>query len=400
MPPKHLSVAVGYSTKNDAVRAGKEAAEMARERFPTHSPRLAVVFGSSWFNQSMLIQSIRSVLGNVPLAGCSTAGELVTEGPLTHSCVVLLLGADSLVCSIGVGQSADTNPRLAGQQAAHMAARNMKGRERTGFLMLGDGLIEHYSDVIRGLQESLGTSTLIVGGMAGDDLQFSKTHQYFNNRALTHSIVGILFGAPVALGIGLEHGFFPISKPHLITKADAHVLYELDKLPAALVYEEYFGATLIQRMSQNPFTRSAIAFPIGIQPGAENTPWLLRNVVRFQPDGSLRCNAEIPQNATLQLMTGSRQMAIEAAYRAAKQAVQSLNHIDCVLVFDSALRRTLLGEHYILAELEKIREAVGQAVPVIGCCTYGEYAAPAAASAAERLSTQTGSVLVVALGTL
>ena len=50
-------------------------------------------------------------------------------------------------------------------------------------------------------------------------------------------------------------------------------------------------------------------------------------------------------------------------------------------------------------EIARIREAIGLSIPFAGCYTYGEQAPLKIASAAEQTATQTGSVLVVALGT-
>ena len=398
VPASSLIAAAGWSTKADALRAGREAAEGALARLPSARPRLALAFGSSWFDQPMLLKGLRSVVGEIPLIGGSTAGEITPEGPVSHSCVVLLLASDALTCSIGVGSAAHQRPREAGQKAAYAAVQGFHGGQRVGFLLFGDGLVTGYADVVRGLQEVLGTNALIVGGMAGDDLRFSETFQYADDRVISHGLVGALLGGQVAVGVGIEHGFAPISKPRRITRAQANVLFELDRLPAASVYDEYFGTELIGRMRNDRLTRQAVAFPLGIQHGSEQR-WLLRNVVSFQPDGSLACTGEMLEGAWLQLMIGSRQLALEAASAAAQQAVRSVNRVSCVLVFDSVVRRTLLGPHYAAIELERIRRTVGQAVPVVGCYTYGEQAAFGARPVYERSLIQTGSVLVVALGT-
>jgi len=172
-------------------------------------------------------------VGEVPLAGGSTAGEIVPQGPISYSCAVLLLASDALLCSVGVGEAADQRPREAGQKAAYAAAQAFPGTQRVGFLLFGDGLVTGYADVVRGLQETLGTSALIVGGMAGDDLRFSETYQYANGRVISRGLVGVLLGGSLAIGVGIEHGFAPISKPRRITRARANVLFELDRLPAA-----------------------------------------------------------------------------------------------------------------------------------------------------------------------
>jgi hypothetical protein len=99
-------------------------------------------------------------------------------------------------------------------------------------------------------------------------------------------------------------------------------------------------------------------------------------------------------------MIGSRELALEAAHKAALQAIRSLNRISCVLVLDSIARRKLLGTQHAALEIARIRDAVGPAVPIAGCYTYGEQA-PGPLQEQTGLSqsaTQTGSVLVVALG--
>ncbi|MBI4341677.1 MAG: FIST C-terminal domain-containing protein [Candidatus Omnitrophica bacterium] len=398
MASSPLRASVGWSALSEAAGAGKEAAAAAMEQLAPREPKLAIAFGSSWFDQQALLDGMRSVLGALPMAGGSTAGEITPEGPRSHSCAVLLLASEEAACSIGAGESAQSHPHEAGQQAAYAAAREFPSQQRTAFLLFGDGLVSGSTDMIRGLQEGLGTSFLMAGGLTGDDLRFSRTYQYANGRAMSGGISGLLLGGGLKVGVGLEHGFAPISRPHRITRARANVLFELDRLPASSVYEEYFGADLTAQMRQERFTRQAVAFPLGMQQPDGVSGWLLRNVVAFEPDGSLRCNADVPEGASLQLMMSSPQSAMEAAVVAARQAVTSLNRVGCAIVFASAARRVLLGSQNAALEIARIREALGSSVPLIGGYTYGECATTAAATMADRTPVHTESVLVVAFG--
>jgi len=391
-----IVTAVGWSAKADAVEAGTQAADMALTRLLPHRPALAMVFGSSRFDQARLLQGVRSILGEVPLAGESTAGEIVSDGPLNYSVVVWLIASEALLCSLGVAEAADRAPREAGQQAAHSAIRGFQG-PRKGFVLFGDGLMTRYADILRGIQEVLGTSTLIVGGMAGDDLRFAQTYQYANERVLSRAIVGVLLGGPIALGVGCEHGFAPISKPRRITRARANILYELDRQPATSVYEEYLGSEVVERMRHTGFTRQHLAYPLGIQ-CEPSDPRLLRNVVSFGEDGSLLCSGEIPEGAWLQLMIGSHTLALEAARRAAQEAIQPLNRVAGVLVFDSIARRKLLGPRHAAMEIAQIRQVIGPSTPLVGCYTYGEHGPAGSSATAARTTIQTGSVLVIAVG--
>jgi len=389
---------VGWSTQTDATRAGSEAADMALSRLSFRGPQLAFVFGSSWFDQPALLRGVRSILHQTPLIGGSTAGEIVPEGPISHSCVVLLIGSTALSWSVGYAEGADRAPREAGQKAAFDAMKEFQGVQRLGCLMIGDGLVTGSADVVRGIQEVLGTSSLIVGGLAGDDMRFAQTYQYCNSRIISRGVAAVLLGGAGKIGVGLQHGFAPISKPRHITRAQANVLIELDHQPAASVYEEYFGADLVQRMRREGVSRQGIAYPLGIQSETDHY-WLLRTVVSFREDGSLACSGEIPEGSWLQLMIGNRELAVEAARVAAQEAIQSLNRVAAVLVFDSAIRRKLLGSQHAAMEIACIRQVIGPSVTIAGCYTYGQQAPLGQGSAFGRIAVQTGSVLVVAIGT-
>jgi hypothetical protein len=400
--PSPVSASVGWSQKPDALGAGKEAAEMARAELPPSSPQLAFVFGSSWFAQAALLQGVHAVLGDTPVIGGSTAGEITPAGPLQRGVVVLLIGSESLRWQIGVGEDVRVDPRNAGQRAAYAAAQGLpQGTRRLGFLLFGDGLCTGYADVVRGIQEVLGTSSVagsvITGALTADDLRFVRTHQYANRRVLSHAVVGALLTGEGQIGVGIEHGFAPISKPRRVTRAQANVLRELDGQRAASVYEEYFGQDLVGHLREGGFSRSRIAYPLGVQAEAGGG-WLLRTITAFEEDGSLACSAEVPEGSWLQLMIGSPDLAIDAAHRAAQAAVRTLSHVAAVLVFDSVARRLLLGHSHTSTEIAAIRRVVGERVPLAGGYTYGEQAPMSVASLQGRTAVQTGSVLVVALG--
>jgi hypothetical protein len=396
--PETVTATIGWSARQNAAEAGKQAADEALSQMNgRQSVWLALVFGSPWLDQLSLVGGVRYALGEIPLVGASTAGEIIPKGPASHSCVVVLLAAPEPVCGVGLGEHADETPREAGHRAAFAAAQDLGGAARSGFLFFGDGLITNYGEIVRGFQEVLGRSSLIVGALAGDELRFSMTYQYYHDLVVSRSVVGVLFGGPLKLGVGIEHGFAPISKPRRITRSHANVLIELDRKPAASVYEEYLGPELTQRMRAEGFTRQAIAYPLGIQ-REPTDPWLLRNVIAFGADGSLACNGEIIEGGWLQLMVGSRELALEAAARAAQQAIRTLNRVACVLIFDSVARRKLLGPQHAASEIARIREALGPSVPIAGCYTYGEQA-PLGPTTYEGTTLRTGSVLAVALGT-
>ena len=392
-----LSAAIGVSDRTDAHLAGKEAAERAAERLSPRRPNAALLFASSWFNQTHVLQGVQTITADTPLIGGSTAGELSPQGPSSGSCAVMLLSAEGLVAGVGMGEGLDQLPREAGRKAAAEAARAFHHHQRAGFLVISDGLSDGYADAARGMEEVLGVNSLIVGGMAGDDGRFTRTYQYAHGHAVSRAVVGLLLGGGIKIGVGIAHGFAPISKPRRISRSRGAILYELDGRPAASVYEEYLGAEELARWQQAGAARQGFAYPLGVQPeGTEER--LLRNVVSFGQHGSLLCSGDMPDGAWVQLMIGNKEQTLEAARHAVQHALRPLSHVSGAIVFESAMRRTVLGAEYAVRELAGIRKGLGASVPFIGCYTYGEQA-PWGMRETERTAIHIGSVLVIALGT-
>ena len=359
-----------------------------------------MVFGSAWFDQAALWGGVRSVVGTAPVVGGSTAGELTAEGPKSHSCVVLAVASDELSVSVGIGRNAGHDPRTAGHEAAYQSLQQLNGQARSGFVLFGDGLATRYMDIFLGVREVLGTSFLCAGGLMADELQFRRTYQYTPQGVLTDAVVGVLFGGSCTMGVGLEHGFAPISKPRRITRAQANIVHELDGRPASSVYEEYFGAELMATVKQATLTRRLIAYPLGIRRRLEADAAdavALRTILAFGPNGSLVCTGEVPEGAWVQLMIGSKELVLDAAAAAAQAAIRPLRTVRFVLVFSSAVRKRLLG-HAAGLEMARIRQVVGPRVPVAGCYTYGEQASAHAPSTTGDPLIQTGACLVVAVG--
>jgi len=71
-------LAVGRSGEIDAGAAGRAAAAQA---LAGPDPKLLIVFCCEAYDLAELADGIRDVAGDTPLVGCSTAGEICTDGP-------------------------------------------------------------------------------------------------------------------------------------------------------------------------------------------------------------------------------------------------------------------------------------------------------------------------------
>lgn len=385
-------VGVGSSRQSDSFRAGQEAASKSLERTGQAHPDLVLVFGSTRFDQETLLEGVTSVTRQTPFLGCSTAGEILGEGPSRRSVVVMTIRSDTLRMAAGVGMGISDNPRQAGRDAATQAVQ-AKLPNPHGLVMFPDGLSGNVAEVIRGVQDVLGLSFPIVGGSAADDFGFHRTWQYFDGKVHQNAVPCVLLTGPIALGVGARHGWRPLGKPRRVTRALANIVQELDGHSAVNLYETYFGKAA-EALRGEALADMSIVYPLGMPiPGEEE--YLLRNVLRIDPAGSLVYAGEISEGSEVRLMMGSKENALQAARRAAEQAVLGISPRppSFALVFSSCSRMRLFG-HRAGEEISIIQEVLGKNVPLIGFYDYGEQA-PLSAAGFRGLSYFHNETLVV-----
>src|ERR1700729_172895 len=173
------------SCGGDQERAGARAVDDALIH---DDPKLLIVFCSPARDLRELLRQIRERAGDVPLIGCTTAGEITTAGPSDASVVVTALGGSGFAVRTAVATEVSGNLREAG---AHVA-RSLPDRAdlpHKVVLLLSDGLAGDQQEVVRGAHGVLGAAVPFVGGCAGDDLKMRRTSQLYGDRVLTDSVV-------------------------------------------------------------------------------------------------------------------------------------------------------------------------------------------------------------------
>lgn len=394
-------IGIGVSSQSNPFEAGREAARASRAQIGGNSPTLTLVFASSHYAQEELIKGVRSVSGGCPLTGCSSAAQISPAGIIKRSVVVIFISSNTVRTSIGLGQKLSQDSRSAGQRCARESIVKESSREgrmsRSLFLMFPDGLTAKGEELIRGEQEVLGASFPIVGGASGDEFLFRETYQYYNDCVYTDSVAGVLIGGGSKIGFGIRHGWQPIGKSHIATTTAGNCLLELDGKAAIQFYEEYFKGE-IKELKDRPMARISLQYPLGMFVQGEDE-YLIRNVLKVNPDGSLLCAGEIPQGSEIQLMLGNIESAINAARFASVLALEHLKGAKpkLVLVFNSIARLKLLGNE-TQREIDIIRQIVGKELPIAGFYTYGEQAPLRSDAHLGRSYFHNETVLVVIIG--
>jgi len=335
-------------------------------------PKLLIVFCSQAHNLRHLLRQIRERAGDVPLIGCTTAGQIATIGPSDSGVVVTALGGKGFAVRTTVAVEASRNLREAGA----CVARGLPDRADLPYqamLLLSDGLAGDQQEIVRGAHGVLGAAVPLVGGCAGDDLKMSQTFQFYDDRVLTDAVVAAGIASNAPLGVGVRHGWRRAGEPMLVTSSRSNRVYTLDDRPALDAYLEHLGVTEPAQPDQGRLARLALTHPLGMSRSNGE------DQVRFIGGGdfaerSLSCIAEVPQGALVWIMEGDAGSVLEATDAACGDSLAALGGRPPLglIAFDCIARRAVLGEKGIQSEIARLAAMAG--APVAGFYTYGEIA--------------------------
>jgi hypothetical protein len=358
------------SCVGDRKRAGTRAADDALIH---DDPKLLIIFCSQAYDLRQLLRQIRARAGDVPLIGCTTAGEIATAGPSDASVVVAALGGSGFAVRTAVASEVSGNLREAGARVA----RSLPDRAdlpHQVVLLLSDGLAGDQQEVVRGAHGVLGAAVPLVGGCAGDDLKMSQTFQLYHDRVLSDSVVAAGIASNAPLGIGVRHGWRRVGEPMLVTSSAGNRVYTLDDRPALDAYLMRLGVSEPARPDQEGLARLALTHPLGLSRRSGE------DMARFIGGGdfaqrSLSCVAEVPQGALVWVMEGHAQSVLEATDAACGDSLAALGGRPPLgmIAFDCIARRAVLGERGIQSEISRLA-AMASGAPVAGFYTYGEIA--------------------------
>ncbi len=362
-------VGVGMSESRDAATAGAAATASA---LVGDQPQLLLVFASDDHDLPALLAAIRSTAPDVPLIGCSTAGELSDAGAGDTGVVVTALGGGGFTIETAMAREASDDLHAAGAVAAS-AGRAAPHRPHQVLLLLTDGLAGDQQEIVRGAYATLGAGTRLVGGCAGDGLRMEQTHQLWDDEVLTDAVVAAAIGSDAPIGIGVQHGWRPVGQRLLVTASTGNRVLRLDDRPALDVYLDVVGAPEAAHTDPEAFTRFAITHPLGLE---RRTGTEVRFIggADFE-DRSLQCIANVPQGELAWVMEGDASSVLDATDGACKEARTQLDGADPIglVVFDCIARRGVLGDGSIDTEIERIHDQFPGA-PLAGFYTYGEFA--------------------------
>ncbi|MBK9997771.1 MAG: FIST C-terminal domain-containing protein [Nitrospira sp.] len=315
---------------------------------------------------------IREVVDACPrshVMGCSTAGEIHGCEIFDDSMAVAAVRFDHTPIRTAHAAVHSPNDSYA---AGHAIAAQLREPSLRGVLVLSDGLNVNGSELVKGLNDTLGEAVVVTGGLAGDGTHFKRTWVLKDRTPQSGYVTAVgFYGDHIRLGHGSKGGWDKFGPERQVTKSIGNVLYELDGRPALGLYKAYLG----DRASGLPAT--GLLFPLAIRTSQAEGKVLVRTILAVdEATQSMTFAGDIPEGVFAQLMRANFDRLIQGASEAATLTFDHHNgsHADSPtlsIAISCVGRRLVLGER-TEEEIEATLEILPKGSRQIGFYSYGE----------------------------
>jgi two-component sensor histidine kinase len=305
--------------------------------------------------------------------------------------VVALLGSRYLKVRVGMGEGVNGNfaeatrqalmdagiseyfsPHEPQHQMLHMSAPGVPAVSPVLLIAFTPGSTKYRSslthDVHTLLRKASANRIPIVGGGSADYYLYEVNYQVVNDRVSSDALAIAFIEAEILFGLGIDHGYYPTTRRALVTRAEGHIVHELDGRPAAQVYAELLGVPVEKLMEERASgPRPLTASPFGTTDMHGNS--VLHVAERVFKDGSIFFPYLMNNHQVITLMRVGDKDVARAALSAYEKAVKQggLTRPALAFMFSGALRRMGDGEQ---EEIRLVREKA--AIPLCGCYSFAQ----------------------------
>jgi hypothetical protein len=356
----------------DAYEAGRQAATAAVTELGGEEPALVIVFAMPHYDLSLLISGIRSVTGSAYLAGATSSGEILGTRYMGFGEGVAVMVMTAGPYRFGIASASHIHGDLdrAGQTIARESKNQAGPSPFSAMILLVDCLAGNLQQLFQGAYKITGPKTTIVGGAAGDELQFKATFVFHNDKVVEQGAVAVWIASDRPLQATIHHGWKPVGVPMLVTRAEGTEIMELGGRPATEAYEEQLGIAAGVLTAEN-FWDTSMHHPLGILQMDGST--IIRVARTKTPAGSLMIQGCVPPDGSaVQVMESSDDSLLLVADAVSRDALSANPEAAVLIAFSCAMRARLLKDR-TSEEAERLQATAGSAA-VFGMYCCGEFA--------------------------
>jgi hypothetical protein len=351
------------SIKGHSTREIKGALqETLRDGF---TPTLAIVFLSVSRDRTAICKLLDAK--NIAIFGCTTNGEFIDEEAEKESVAILLLDMKPDYFRIYFEEYPEKNYR---EVAVDIAKKADAALGSPAFLI---GLSHPESDgeeILRGLEDIIGTEVKAFGGGAGDDYAFTETFVFTNGKDSNHAITCIAIDETKVTVEGIATcGWKAVGTEKTVTKSEGNHVYTIDNEPALDITTKYGGLEDINPENKDVLSELAANFPLQLQ-REKGDPVMRPGLVVDWDDHSFYTSGTVPQGSKVRFSLPPDWDVMDKVVRGVEKLKETkMPEADAMVVFSCAGRILSLGP-LMTEELEGIKNVWD--VPMAGMFSNAE----------------------------
>ena len=221
-----------------------------------------------------------------------------------------------------------------------------------------DGIKTNGDDYLAGLN-SIDSSVVISGGMAGDHTRLVDTFVFDNNSIINNGAVAVSISNPdLIVHTNYSFNWIPIGKKMTITKSIKNHVYEIDEQPVHDIYAKYLGKGIANHMKSG-----ALGLPITFE---KNGVLIGRAVVEIKDDGSFIFAGNIEEGTEVRFGIGNIDLMLKEGIENIKPLYEK--SVESIFTYSCCGRHGFLGD-----AVEDELKPLEQIAPTAGFFTNGEF---------------------------
>lgn len=365
-----MKMVVGQSDELDAEFAAREILAQCTDALGGREPQAGLLLASHGLDFETFLSIVTAAYPDMDLIGCTTMAPMSSAAEYAEGSTTLtLFASDQLDFTAGLGSDVAAGVKSAVRRAVEEATSKT---DKEPALLIVTPTVEDFDPTAVTLEigEALGRTVPVFGGGAAPDFPIAMPWlggvQFYGNQVLTGSLPVLLVSGPLKVSVGVAHGWSPVGKTAVVTRSDESKVYEIDGEPILDFYRRYLG------MNSEP----AIANPLAILDHDTGRYYLRAPMQYDDHDGSATFFGSIPQGSTVQLAMATTEEILRGTETSLAEAMSGLpdgTEPEGALIASCAVRGFLLGTR-TSGEINRIRAALGQDLPVSGFYAFGEIA--------------------------
>jgi hypothetical protein len=348
-------MAVGQTEEIDGAHAAADLLEQCAVALDGAAPQAGMLLACHDLEFEEFLAAIYLAHPDLQLIGCTTLAPISSASVYAEGSTTLTLFASDVIdFTAGLGTGVARDVGLAAREAVLQATT---GTDKPVALAIVTPSVEGFDPaaISIAMGEALGDNVPVFGGGAVPDFPVTAPWeggtQVFGRELITDALPVLLLSGPLAVSVGVRHGWKPVGRKAVVTRSKHEQVYEIDGEPVIDFYRHYLGAT----------GEPAIANPLAIFDPETSRTYLRAPLAWDESEGSATFLGSVPEGSVVQIAMASMDEILEGAQASVADALSGFPegaHPVGALISACAVRNFLLGTKTSI-EVKTINDGLG-----------------------------------------